>query len=172
MNRMPRGIVLTPGVETEQSFEFVFDGRPWVAVTLALAAGLFRLAQANPFALEPSILWVMQILAVVMLAGCVRNLGSRLTVRVDKRLGAVTCRGTWSWIEVRWARAAADFQELRLIPASEGGRLANGHLELVAKAGGPLLLSATAFWKPDRHPKALALAKRLGDVLHVPVRDL
>jgi hypothetical protein len=83
---MPQGIVLTLDAETDQSCDFVFDGRPWVAATLALAAGLFWMAHANPFALERSMLLVVQILAVVMLVACVRNLGSRFTVRIDKQL--------------------------------------------------------------------------------------
>lgn len=169
MNRMPQGIVLTLGVETEESFEFVFDGRPWVAGTLALAAGLFWMAHANPFALERSMLLVVQLLAVVMLLACARNLGSRFTVRVDKRSGQVTCRGKWSWMTLDWTRKAADFRELRLVQAEIGSP--TWHLELVARAGGPLLLAATAFWRRDQHRKALALGKRLGDALHVPVGD-
>jgi len=168
---MPRGIVLRLAVETEQSFEFTFDGRPWVVAPLGLAAGLYWMAHANPFALEPSMLLVVRILAVVMLVACVLNLGSRFTVRVDKQSGVVTCSGKWSWMTLCWARKAADFREVRVLPASEGGGSYSCHLELVAKEGGPLTLRATAFWKPNQHPKALALAKRLGDALHVPVRD-
>jgi hypothetical protein len=169
---MPNGLVLALDVEDGQRFAFVYDGRGWAAATFVLAILLAALARTDAVANEPIALWFFAAMAFLMLVGCIRNLGSHLTVHVDRASGLLTCSGKWSWRSVSWTKKAHEFKELRVVRGSvDGGPAMNLYLELVGRDGVPVLLRSRGFFESTRHPLMLGLAKRLADVLQVPLSD-
>jgi hypothetical protein len=169
---MPSGLILALRREDDERFVFIYEGRTWAVATFLIALLLMAIAQTD-VASEPVAQWFLKGMALLMLVGCARNAGSRLTLEITKADGRVRGFGRWSWRAVTWIPSETYFTELRILRGSvDGAPASNMHIVLIGRDRAHTYLRTRGFFESTRHTAVAALATRVARALNLPLADL